>query len=112
MKNYVRDGDRIPLVAPSGGVVSGNGYKIGDLFVVALFSAAQGAEFTGVADGVFALPKAATITPAPGVKLYWDDTAKNVTTTSASNTLIGVHAGKVAAGAADATLPVRLGIVA
>ena len=112
MKNYVRDGDRLPQVAPSGGVVSGTAYKIGDLFGVALFSAAQGVEFTLCTCGVFNLPKAASITPNPGVKLYWDDTAKNITTTSSANTLVGVHAGKVAAGASDATVPVRLGIVA
>ncbi len=110
--NKVNDGKAVPLIAPAGGVVSGTAYKIGDLFGVATVSAAAGAEFALDTSGVYSLPKAATITPGPAVKLYWDDAAKNITTTSASNTLVGVHAAKVAAGASDATLPVRLGIVA
>lgn len=111
-KNFIQDGDILEFTAPAGGVVSGNGYKIGDIFVVASVSAAAGALFNGDTEGVFALPKAATITPAQGVKLYWDDTNKNVTTTASGNTLIGTHASAVAAGASDATIKVRLGIVA
>lgn len=107
-KNKIADGEVLTMIAPSGGVVSGSGYKIGDVFGVAAVTAAAGAEFALDLEGVYPLPKAATITPAPGVKLYWDDTAKNVTTTVTANTLIGAHAGKVAAGAADATIRVRL----
>ncbi len=107
-KNKIADGKVLTMIAPSGGVVSGSGYKIGDVFGVATVSADAGAEFALDLEGVYALPKAATITPNPGVKLYWDDTAKNVTTTSASNTLIGAHAGKAAAGATDTTIRVRL----
>lgn len=112
MKNFVQEGDSVQFIAPVGGVVGGRVYKIGDLPVVATHDAAAGAEFDGVTEGVFNFAKAAAITPAPGVKVYWDAAANNVTLTSAGNTLIGVHAGKVAAGASDATLPVRLGIVA
>lgn len=112
MKNNTQDGDVLTMVAPSGGVVGGNGYLIGSLFGVAVASIAVGLDFELATRGVFTLPKAATITPGAGVKLYWDDTNKNVTTTASGNTLIGVHAAKAAAGASDATLPVRLGIVA
>jgi predicted RecA/RadA family phage recombinase len=112
MKNYVQEGETLTLTAPVGGVVAGNGYKIGDIFVVANASAAAGAQFEGDTCGVFALPKVAAQTPAQGVKLYWDAAAGNVTTTSAGNTLIGVHASPVAAGASDPTIRVRLGIVA
>lgn len=112
MKNLIQDGNILTFVAPSGGVVSGNGYLIGTIFGVATVAVAETLPFTLSVTGVYALPKAATITPAPGAKLYWDNAAKNVTTTSASNTLIGVHAASVAAGASDPTIAVRLGIVA
>ena len=105
MKNYVRDGDRIPLVAPSGGVVAGTGYLIGALFAVAVASAAEGLEFTGQIEGVVTLPKASgAITQ--GAALYWDNTAKNVTTTSSGNTKIGHAAAAQALG--DTTVKVRL----
>lgn len=107
-KNKINEGTALTLIAPSGGVVSGNGYKIGDIFGVATADAAQGAEFVLDTRGNYTLPKSASVTPAPCVKVYWDDTAKSVTTTVGSNLLIGIHSGKVAAGAADATLPVRL----
>ena len=45
-------------------------------------------------------------TPAQGDKAYWDNTAKEVTTTSTANTLIGVFI--VAALNGDATVNVRL----
>jgi predicted RecA/RadA family phage recombinase len=112
MKNFLYEGDTLEFTAPSGGVVSGSGYKIGDTFVVSAVTVAAGVLFNGRVRGVVALPKAASVTPAQGVKLYWDDTAKNVTTTSSSNTLIGTHASAVAAGASDATIAVKLGIVA
>lgn len=108
MKNFVQPGDAIDFVAPSGGVVGGAGFLLGVLFGVVRHSAAQGVQSILDTRGVFTLPKAATQTPAPGAALYWDDSAKNVTTTVGSNVKIGVHIGLAAAGSADATLPVRL----
>lgn len=112
MKTYLSDGDAIEFAAPSGGVVSGTGYKIGDTFGVAIASAAEGVKFNLQVRGVVTLPKAASVTPAQGVKLYWVTADGNVTTSASGNTLIGVHAASAVAGASDVTLPVRLGIVA
>lgn len=106
MKNYLRDGDRIPLTAPVGGVVSGTGYLIGALFVVAVNSAAAGAPFTAQTEGVVTLPKVGAQAQTEGALLYWDNAAKNVTTTSAGNTKIGYCAA--AELAAAATVSVRL----
>lgn len=108
MKNFIQEGDAIDFVAPAGGVVSGQGLLLGAAFGVVRHSAAVGVQSILDLEGVFTLPKAATVTPAPGAVLYWDDTAKAVTTTVGTNVKIGVHTGLVAAGAADATLPVRL----
>lgn len=89
MKNYIQPGDVLSLTAPSGGVVSGNGYKIGQNFVVATGDAAEGEPFQGKTTGVFELDKATGATWSEGQLLYWDDTAKNVTTTNTSDMLIG-----------------------
>jgi len=46
------------------------------------------------------------------VKVYWDNTAKNFTTTVGSNTLVGVASEAVAGGAGDTIGKVRLDGVA
>jgi predicted RecA/RadA family phage recombinase len=106
MKNFVKPGHTLTLTAPAGGVVSGTGYKIGQIFVVANADAAAGAKFEGTVVGVFDLPKAAAIAGAEGALAYWDDAAKNVTTVSAGKLCIGVFAAAAAGG--DATARVRL----
>lgn len=109
MKNYVQPGKSLQTTAPAGGVVSGTGYLIGARFGVAQGKAAEGETFEHVTEDVFDLPKAAQ-SMAEGVKLYWDDTAKNITTTVGSNTLVGHQAalGTVASGVA--TVSIRLSI--
>lgn len=112
MKNFLQEGDVLPFTAPVGGVVSGGGYLIGSVFVVAVRDAAAGAEFGGFTEGAFSLPKVAAQAQAEGAALYWDNTAKNVTTVSAGNTKIGFAYGGGAL-AADATVKVMLpGLVA
>lgn len=108
MKNFVSPGAALDFIAPAGGVVGGAGFLLGVQFGVVRHSAAQGVQSILDLEGTFTLPKTAANTPAPGAAVYWDDTAKSVTTTVGSNVKIGIHAGLVAAGAADATLPVRL----
>lgn len=110
MKNFIQPGDRLDLVAPAGGVVSGAGYLIGALFVVAQHSAAEGAPFVGVPGGVYSLPKKANDVVTQLAAVYWDAAAKNVTVTAAGNTKIGV--ATKAADAAAATVAVRLNGVA
>jgi predicted RecA/RadA family phage recombinase len=110
MKNYVEPGEVLQLTAPAGGVVSGTAYLIGALVVVATVTAAATAKFSAfVGPGVVELPKA-TGALTEGQKIYWDNTAKNVTGTLTANTLIGVVALPAASG--DATAWVRLDGVA
>jgi predicted RecA/RadA family phage recombinase len=90
MKNYVQDGVTLTLTAPSGGVVSGSAYLIGSILVVAVATVAETLPFVGQRCGVFSLPVTAANTPAEGGKAYWNDTAKEVTTTASGNTLVGV----------------------
>lgn len=106
MKNYVQKGDILSLTAPSGGVVSGSAYLIGAMIVVAKHSAAQDQKFEAATEGVFSLPKAAGQAPAEGAKLYWDNTAKNLTTSPSGNTFAGYAVAAALTG--DALVLVRL----
>lgn len=108
MENYVQKGETITLTAPAA-VSSGDGVLVGKFFGVAVADAASGAEVEATLCGVFELPKA-TGAITQGALVYWDNTAKNVTTTSTSNTLIG--AAVVAAASGDTTAIVRLNGIA
>lgn len=74
--NFSQPGDTLTLIAPSGGVVAGKGYVIGSLFVIALVSAAQGAAFAGMTEGVFTMDKAAAGSGkafTEGEAIFWDN---------------------------------------
>lgn len=73
MKNFVQPGNALDLIAPSGGVVSGNAYLFSGLLVVAATTAAQGEKFVGYSEGVFSLPKVAASDFVPGEIAYWDN---------------------------------------
>lgn len=105
-RNAVHDGQRIPAVAPSGGVTSGQIVVYGTMFGVALATVAQGATYELELGGVWDFTKATSDTFAVGAAVYWDATAKKVTSTTTSNTKVGV--ATVAAAGADATARVRL----
>jgi predicted RecA/RadA family phage recombinase len=110
MNNFKSIGENLTLTAPSGGVVSGLGYLIGSLFVVATVTADETELFVGRVIGVVTLVKTTGEAWTEGAKVYWDNSAKKVTTTSSGNTLIGVAAA--AAASADTEGDVRLDGVA
>lgn len=89
MKNYVQKGDAVTLVAPYD-VASGAGMLVGSVFGVATAAALSGAEVEAQLVGVVDVAKVSAQAWTQGAKVYWDNTAKNVTTTVGSNTLIGV----------------------
>lgn len=103
MNNYIQPGDNITLSMP-GDVASGAGVLVGAIFGVAQGAALSGQSNVLVRRGVFELPKVSAQAWAAGAKVYWDDTAKNVTTTVASNVLIG-------AAVAAAANPTATGLV-
>jgi predicted RecA/RadA family phage recombinase len=90
MKNFIQPGECITLTAPAGGVVSGNGYQIGQVFVVATTDAAVGARFEGCAVGVFEFPKVSAQAWTEGALIYWDSGAKNCTTVATGKLCVGV----------------------
>ena len=107
MKNYVQPGNTITLTAPYA-VTSGDGLLIGSIFGVAAGTAAVGEAVEAALTGVYDLKKVASQAWAAGDKVYWDNTAKEATKTTTSNTLIGVAVVAVAGGASDIIGRVRL----
>lgn len=107
MINFVQDGDTVTLLAPYD-VEPGAGLLVGSLFGVASNRAASGAEVEAGTEGVFDLKKKASQAWTQGVKVYWDDTNKEVTSTASGNTLIGVAVVAVGSGAGEIVGRVRL----
>lgn len=105
MKNYLMEGDTITLTAPYA-VVSGDGLLVGSIFGVACGDAVISADVEAITRGVFTLKKATAQVWTQGALIYWDNTAKNCTTTLTSNKLIGVAIN--AALSADIVGNVRL----
>lgn len=105
MKNSIQPGDTLTLTAPYA-VAAGAGFLVGSIFAIANTTAAINTTVEGETVGVFELAKATGGAWTVGQRLYWDDTAKNVTGTAASNKLIGV--ATEAAGSGDTVGRVRL----
>jgi predicted RecA/RadA family phage recombinase len=110
MNNYTQPGDVLDLTAPSGGVVSGNAYQIGQLLVVAKVTAAENETFSAQVTGVAELPKNNAQAWTEGALLYWDDTGKELTTAATGNLLVGCAAE--AKLAADTVGNIRLNGIA
>lgn len=106
MKNYINSGERMPIVAPVGGVVSGQALLVGAKVCVAFDTAIAGATVVVATEGVFELPKVTGTAIAQGAKVYWDDTAKLFTSVVSTNTLCGY--AFAAAASADATIQVNI----
>jgi predicted RecA/RadA family phage recombinase len=104
MKNYISKGKQLTITA-GGAIVSGSPVQVGELVGVALTNAGSGEPVVLSLSGVFECAKA-TGAVTQGAKLYWDDTAKNVTTTASSHKQIG-HAW-AAQQSGDATVLVKL----
>ncbi|WP_136646681.1 DUF2190 family protein [Tabrizicola sp. YIM 78059] len=107
MKNYVQPGNTLTLTAPYA-VASGEGLLVGSIFGVASGTAALGETVETALTGVYDLKKVASQAWAAGDKVYWDNTAREATKTTTSNTLIGVAVVAVAGGAGDTIGRVRL----
>lgn len=105
MKNYVQKGENLTIAAPYD-VTSGGFLKSGLIVGVASGDALSGADVDVVTVGVFDLPKVSTDVFAVGAAVYWDNTAKLMTSTTSGNTKIGVAV--VAAANPSGTVTVRL----
>jgi len=104
MKNFVHRGEVLSLTAPYD-VLSGAGFKVGNIFAVASGDAVSGTAVEGQVKGVVRIVKDASVF-AQGDLVYWDDTAKKATSTVSSNLLIGNAEAAQLTG--DATVDVVL----
>lgn len=89
MKNFKQPGKTLTATAPTGGVVSGNPYKIGNIVGVAAFSAAEGAPFELELGGVYEFAKNSAEAWAFGDAIYMTS-GGIMTTTASGNTKVGV----------------------
>ena len=101
--NFQQPGETLELTMPSN-VTSGQGVLVGSIFGVALSSALAGARVNVRVVGVWTIPALATDTGAEGTKMYWDNTNKRLTVTSAGNTLVGALTKVKANGETTATI--------
>jgi predicted RecA/RadA family phage recombinase len=101
MKNYLQDGIALDLAVPYD-VASGGAFKVGAIIAIATKAGvlSTGDVIAAYVEGCYTVPKA-TGAWAVGDTLYWDDTAKNFTKTSTSNTKAGYAIAAAASG--DAT---------
>jgi predicted RecA/RadA family phage recombinase len=104
MTNFVKSGDHLTLAAPYD-VLSGGGFKVGNVFGVAANDTPSGADVECNVEGVYDLAKDGS-TFAQGDLAYWDDVAKKVTSAVGANLLIG--SVEVAAATGVATVRVKL----
>ena len=91
MKNFVQAGEMLSVTAPYA-VASGDGVKVGGIIGIAQHDAAISEDVLIARNGVFTVAKVSAQAWTAGAKIYWDDTAKNFTTTTTSNTLVGAAA--------------------
>ena len=97
MKNYVQPGDTITLTAPAvTGCKSGDGIVVGNIFGIAAYGAAAGAEVEVSLAGAYELPKAAGQI-LDGAAVWWDTSPRNVINATAA----GAYPIGVAVRAAD-----------
>lgn len=68
MKNHIQKGDVITVAAPAGGVASGEGAIIGNIFGIAAYAAAVGEPLELATTGVYQLPKATTAVLTVGAR--------------------------------------------
>ena len=106
MQNYIQNGQVITVVAPAGGVTSGEGLIVGNIFGVAAYSAAEGDPLELATTGVYKLPKATAAVLTVGARVAWDNTAKNINVPGAGRFPVGV--ATEAAGNGITSVAVRL----
>jgi predicted RecA/RadA family phage recombinase len=96
MKNFVQPGNVMTVTVPDGtddeAVSAGDGLLIGSMFGVVAYDAEPGGTTELHVVGVYDMAKTSAQAWTLGAAVYWDDSAKVVTTTSGGNTLIGVAA--------------------
>lgn len=91
MKTFIQHGDCLTVLAPAGGTVSGQLYKVGAIIGVAATTEAAGDPVVLKLDGVFGLTKTSAQAWAVGDLVYMNTTSRSLTNVSATGlVLVGV----------------------
>ena len=106
MQNYIQNGQVITVTTPAGGIASGDGLIVGNIFGVAAYSASEGDPLELATTGVYKLPKATAAVLTVGARVAWDNTAKNINVPGAGRFPIGI--ATEAAGNGITSVAVRL----
>ena len=104
MKNYIQLGENLTFTVSGSAVVGGNGQLIGDTFGVVAGDAAVGEDAVLSLVGVFEIDAKTADAWSQGAKLYWDDTAKELTDTASGKREVGVAWADKAASATVAQI--------
>ena len=105
MNNRVQEGRVMDWTADQT-VTSGQVVKIGSRIGACETAAASGESVAVLVEEVVQVAKASGDSMPAGTPIYWDDTAKNMTTTSGGNTLAGYAFNP--AGTSDVLVNVKL----
>jgi predicted RecA/RadA family phage recombinase len=89
MNNQTAKGDAVNVTLGAN-ISSGAGLLVGSMFGIAAISGVSGDVIPLYLKGVYTMPKVSTQAWTVGATIYWDNSAKNCTTTVGSNTKIGV----------------------
>lgn len=95
MKAYKQEGEILSVAAPYA-LASGEAFRLGSLFLVALKAAASGETVAASRMGVFSIKKLSTAVVTVGAKLNWNATNKELQLTTSD--LDGVATAVEAAG--------------
>jgi predicted RecA/RadA family phage recombinase len=107
MKNHIQPGRTITVVAPAGGLLSGQPVVIGALFGVAAYDAPAGTNAEIETEGVFALPKPNSIVAFTQGESVYFDTATSLLKKSATG-FYKIGVATEPAAATDSVVRVRL----
>lgn len=106
MKNQTKVGDVVSRLAPYD-LLSGQGFRVGLLFAVAVTDALSGVAVEGMTQGIVTLTKLSAQAWAVGDAIYWDNINKRCTNVTGTGLLFIGVADAVAANP-SATGSVRL----
>jgi predicted RecA/RadA family phage recombinase len=106
MKTYIQNGHVITVPTPAGGIASGEGMIVGNIFGIAAFSAVEGDPLELATTGVYKFPKATAAVLTVGARVAWDNTAKNINVPGAGRFPVGI--ATEAAGNGITSIAVRL----
>jgi len=106
-RNGTASGEQIDITATTANILSGEVVLVGTRVAVALADIAIGRTGAAAVLGIFVNNKLSTDTIAQGALVYWDNTNKRWTTTSAGNTLGGFCASAAGNGATQVAVSIN-----